>query len=468
MKSESFSPFAELALAIAPLQLKPGTRLVLAYSGGVDSQVLAAGLAEFAKAHSEFNYLLVHVHHGLSDNADQWQGHCETMAAQYGLPIRVKRVEVKTGARMSLEANAREARYQALSQELTPGDLLLTAHHQDDQLETLLLALKRGLGPKGLAAMGKVQPFAEQAYLVRPLLEVPRPEIEAYAKAQGITHIEDESNQDDRFDRNFLRLEIIPALKARWPAIAQTASRSAQLCAEQQALIDEEVNARLPLMLVKVRHSVKPVLDLNLLSKQPPLWQTQLLRGFISDSGFALPSYAQLKQLLEQLLLAREDAQVEVRLDGMLVRRYRQHLYLSQAKAVATARVGFSLALDGIASGALCWSIDAGEPLYGEHLYGEYVAPGDRGDRICLRLPKTGEQVRLGFNAPGATRCHPHYRSKGRELKKLWQELALPPWERERVVLVYFDDKLVAAVGYWVEKTFVADSDQPGLHFYLK
>ena len=157
MAQDSFCPTAALTQLLARVAPEPGTKpamkLVLAYSGGVDSEVLAYGLSRFAKAHPEYQYLLVHVHHGLSGNAGVWQAHCERRAHDYGLPIAVKSVTVASGARISLEAAAREARYDALLSELAPGDILLTAHHQDDQLETLLLALKRGLGPKGLAAM---------------------------------------------------------------------------------------------------------------------------------------------------------------------------------------------------------------------------------------------------------------------------------------------------------------------------
>ncbi len=454
MSSLAFSPAQLIAEVVEPLTLKARTKLVLAYSGGVDSQVLAAGLAEFAKEYSQFQYLLVYVHHGLSDNATDWQQHCEAMAAQYGLPIKVKQVAVKQGSRISLEASAREARYQALEQELSQGDILLTGHHQDDQLETLLLALKRGLGPKGLAAMGKRQRFADKAWLLRPLLEVARTDIETYAQYHQIAHIEDESNQDNRFDRNFLRLDVIPTLKARWPSIAQTAARSAQLCAEQQALIEQEISLRLPAMLVTTPHSSYAALDLTLLAQQSPLWQAQLLRGFIAQAGLHMPSSVQLQQLLNQLLHAKADAKVEFKLKPMILRRFQHCLYVCAANPNPLVAMDITLSADKLQQ----WVLNNEQQLIAEL---QYLG-------IRVRMPHDNEQVSVRYRANSSLRCYPHFRDKGRELKKLWQELAVPPWLRAQTPLIYFNEQLVAVVGYWVEQAFIASGTQAGLVFKLK
>ncbi|MFV7783271.1 tRNA lysidine(34) synthetase TilS [Shewanella marisflavi] len=456
MAIDSFCPFDALSKLVTQIAPPAGTKLVLAYSGGVDSEVLAYGLSQLSKVNSELSYQLVHVHHGLSENADGWQSHCERRAREYGLPIAVKRVTVASGARISLEAAARDARYAALREELSPGDILLTAHHQDDQLETLLLALKRGLGPKGLGAMGEVQAFSPDNLMLRPLLGVARAQIEAFAKSAGLTHIQDESNLDSRFDRNFLRLEVLPTLTARWPAFAATASRSAQLCAEQQALIDEEVSLRLPVMLVSVPHAEYQVLDVKALANERALWRPHLLRGFIEYRGFALPSAAQLGEILNQLLAAKNDAQVAIRIKSMQLRRFQHHLYLDPV--VLEPRVGRRLTGVGPHPDTpeLSWPIDSRLQLR--------ATWAETGPRLTLdgSLP-----LRLAFGAPSGLRCHPHSRDKGRELKKLWQEFAVPPWERSRVPLIFAGDKLVAAVGYWVEKGFLASEGEGGWQFTL-
>ncbi|BAJ01220.1 tRNA lysidine(34) synthetase TilS [Shewanella violacea] len=438
--------------------IKPGAKLVLAYSGGVDSELLALGLSEFARQHHEYRYLLVHVHHGLSDNADAWVGHCESRATVYGLPISIKRVVVDTGPRKSVEAEARNARYNAIKSQMAPGDALLTAHHLDDQLETVLLALKRGLGPKGLSAMGSSQVFGKDKQLIRPLLSISREQIEAKASAVGLVHINDESNSDDKYDRNFLRLEIIPRLKARWGAIATTASRSALLCAQQQAVIDDEVSERLPAFISfsQGRYS----LDLGLLGLQSDNWQSLLFRGFIEQLGFAPPSQTQLAQSLSQLLTARQDAKVELRLGDLLIRRYQGRAYLgSVIDEKCELPLHKCIEVDG--SSLLDQGAEVSLSLSKHKRLS--ITKQNSSDRV--RLPDSTQLVSIRFSVKGSTRCHPVNRAKARELKKLWQEYGIPPWERERVPCIFYDEQLVCVVGYWIETRFLCEQDELGLVF---
>ncbi|WP_299803266.1 tRNA lysidine(34) synthetase TilS [uncultured Shewanella sp.] len=433
-------------------------KLVLAYSGGVDSEILAHGLSQFAKANLDVVCILVHVHHGLSSNANTWVEHCRTQAQHYGLDCAIKRVEVKLAPRVSVEAQARTVRYQALLSELEQGDVLMTAHHQDDQLETVLLALKRGLGPKGLAAMGKVQRFEQENWLIRPLLDFSKAEIEAYAKQHKIAHIEDESNFDDKYDRNFLRLEVIPTLKQRWSAIAATASRSAELCALQQSVIDEETALRLPQL--QRQKAGECTLDLDKLATFSKAWQSLLLRGHMESLGFAPPSKVQGEQILTQLLEAKADASVEIRLADVVIRRFKRNGYFLSPSLMQhkTKNAYSALTLSNI---QVLLSGEVALPT-GRHLSAQTSTTGAR-----LRIPTDSEVVSIVFALPGSTRCQPHNRSKGRELKKLWQELELPPWERGRVPLLCYDGKLVAACGYWIEKSYLASEHALGLKLSL-
>lgn len=434
-------------------------KLVLAYSGGVDSEILAHGLSRFAKAHSEYECLLVHVHHGLSYNADKWAEHCLSQADAYGLNCAIKRVEVKLAPRVSVEAEARSVRYQALLSELEQDDLLMTAHHQDDQLETVLLALKRGLGPKGLSAMGKLQRFNQQNWIIRPLLDYSKAEIEVYARQHNISHIEDESNFDNKYDRNFLRLEVIPTLKQRWGSIAATASRSAELCALQQSVIDEEIAIRLPEL--QRQNGRQWTLDLDKLASHSKAWQSLLLRGHMETLGFAPPSKVQGEQILAQLLEAKADASVEIRLTDVVIKRFkREGYFLSLDSMQYKANKNYS-AIDVDNIEALL-NGDVALPT-GEGLSAQVLQSGAR-----LRFPIASEQISIVFALPGSTRCQPHNRSKGRELKKLWQELELAPWERGEVPLLCYNGKLVAAVGYWIEKSFLASDGALGLSLNVR
>lgn len=472
MAALEFDTAALIDASVNASLIRVGAKLVLAYSGGVDSAILAQGLASYAKLHPEYGYLLIHVHHGLSSNADMWVAHCQRQALHYQLPIEIVRVQVNTGPRLSIEAEARKVRYKAIKSLMGSGDLLLTGHHLDDQLETILLALKRGLGPKGLSAMGAVQSFDGDKVLSRPLLSISREQIEAKAAGLGLQHIEDESNCDDKYDRNFLRLEIIPKLKSRWSAIAATASRSAALCGQQQSVIDEEVSLRLPEFIETVPYGNGTALNLVLFGQQKPNWQALLFRGYVEQLGFAPPSLVQLEQLLNQLLCAKPDAKIELKIGDMLIRRFNNRAYISSinqevSDQIPTSNIEVDVALlllmkDGsvtapnvIKADELVISLSDSKKLI---IVKEIVQ-----DRV--RMPLANEVLSVRCCAVGSTRCRPHNRQQGRELKKLWQEYGVPPWERARVPLIFYDEKLVCAVGYWIEKSYLCDKDSEGLLF---
>ncbi|AZG73933.1 tRNA lysidine(34) synthetase TilS [Shewanella livingstonensis] len=441
-------------------------KVVLAYSGGVDSEVLAYGLSAFAQKQPHIACLLIHVHHGLSANADTWVQHCITRAGHYQLPLQIKRVNVDKGPRQSLEAQARDARYQAFDRYLNPGDILLTAHHQDDQLETLLLALKRGQGPKGLGAMGAIQAY-KQAWLVRPLLDISRDQIEQFALQQQVIHIEDESNQDDSYDRNFLRLDIIPRLKQRWPSIAATAARSAALCAEQQDVLDDEISHRLPQWLLLPSDTNALITEssgfkLNGFSQLTAAWQALLFRGYLIHCGVSLPSQAQLQQILLQLLAAKDDANMSIQWGGYQVKRFAGIAYVLSNSELETPESTLSSAdfirlLNG----------NETELLMNTGQYQCLLSQQKSVDQPLLALPSANNKVTISFGAAGSIKCQPQFatsqRPKPRELKKLWQECNIPPWRRQQIPLIFYNDVLVAAIGLWIDKRYLAQTGEQGI-----
>ncbi|GAB1065892.1 MAG: tRNA lysidine(34) synthetase TilS [Shewanella algae] len=473
--------------------------LWLGYSGGMDSELLAYTLARFRETHPKTPYQvsLVHVHHGLSRNADAWAAHCRQRAEHYGLNFVLRKVQLELGSRVSIEAEARRARYQAIAELLNPGDILLTAHHQDDQLETLLLALKRGQGPKGLAAMGQAQHLAlisraESApcWQLRPMLDSSRAQIEQAVASLELPYINDESNQDTQYDRNFLRAEVIPVLKQRWPSIATTASRSAALCAEQQLLLDEVSTEKLQPLLGRCRFSGVRVLDSAGFKVLSPQWQAQLLRQFIQMQRLPLPAQVQLQQALAQLLDAREDAQLELSFKGLLLRRYGQQIYaMAPLPGSAFQLLDGAGATEDLAANPskLTLSPKLLQALsQGQSLSVGLVAPwqrleltlADSGPRAALaqvmapQLASLGAKVQpsdtaaapeLVMGLKGSYRCQPHNRDKGRELKKLWHELGVPPWLRDRVPLLMQNGRLLALAGGFVERSALASGSEPGI-----
>lgn len=440
----------ELNKLVTALPERPERTLVLGYSGGVDSEVLAFVLSKYIEAYPEINTKLVYVHHGLSENADDWQRHCQHQAEQYQLPFVVRRVDVKKGARLSIESEARKVRYQALKQELpNSGDVLLTAHHQDDQLETILLALKRGQGTKGLAAMAQVQPLDEQCWQIRPLLNYSKDEIVEFASKNSLNHIEDESNQDTKFDRNFLRQDIIPHLKQRWSAIAETASRSALLCRQQEELLSEVTEQKLQQHLGESKYA-ETVLNLETFRHLSLAWQRQLFRAFILRHSLLVPSMVQLDQAIGQVINAKTDAKVELKFSDLLIRRFRNQVFVSELSACAEPEnidLGWADVLEQ-------------KPIVlsdGRQLRFTIL---ENGSETGIRLPTNNEKVSIRFNVTGSYRCHPTFRSQARSLKKLWQELSVPPWGRSKVPMLFFNENLMAAVGLWIEKSAVSTDKQ--------
>ncbi|QGS59289.1 tRNA lysidine(34) synthetase TilS [Shewanella algae] len=473
--------------------------LWLGYSGGMDSELLAYTLARFRQTHPKTPYQvsLVHVHHGLSRNADAWAAHCRQRAEHYGLNFVLRKVQLELGPRVSIEAEARRARYQAIAELLNPGDILLTAHHQDDQLETLLLALKRGQGPKGLAAMGQAQHLAQTpreesapCWQLRPMLDSSRAQIEQAVASLELPYINDESNQDTQYDRNFLRAEVIPVLKQRWPSIATTASRSAALCAEQQLLLDEVSTEKLQPLLGRCRFSGVRVLDSAGIKVLSPQWQAQLLRQFIQMQRLPLPAQVQLQQALAQLLDAREDAQLELSFKGLLLKRYGQQIYaMAPLPGAAFQLLDGAGATEDLAANPskLTLSTKQLQALSQvQSLSVGLVAPwqrleltlADSGPRVALaqvmapQLASLGAKVQpsdtaaapeLVMGLKGSYRCQPHNRDKGRELKKLWHELGVPPWLRDRVPLLMQNGRLLALAGGFVERSALASGAEPGI-----
>ena len=225
---------ATLLRTLAPWRNAPAWHI--AFSGGLDSTVLLHLLASLAKIENLPPVSAVHVHHGLQAAADAWPSHCQSVCDSLGVPLRVMRVQVRQGA--SLERAAREARYQAFMQVLGAGEVLFTGQHRDDQAETLLFRLLRGAGVRGLAAMPEHRPLA-QGYLVRPLLAFSRSDLEAYAHQHQLQWIEDPSNVDPRFSRNYLRHRVLPTVTERWPQAITHLARTAEHMAEAQGLLDE-------------------------------------------------------------------------------------------------------------------------------------------------------------------------------------------------------------------------------------
>ncbi|GGO72129.1 tRNA lysidine(34) synthetase TilS [Bowmanella pacifica] len=418
------------------LSLHTNQQVVVAYSGGLDSSVLLHLAARLRAELPQLDVGAVHIHHGLSPNADDWLRHCQAQCQALALPFVSQRVNLASGSRQSLEALARDARYQAITALTKEDTVVLLGQHQDDQLETVLLQLKRGAGPKGLAAMAQVQQRLGRTYL-RPLLSHRREELEAYANLYGLRWIEDESNLDQGFERNFLRHAVIPSLKQRWPAITQTVSRSARLCAEQQQLLEEVSKERLQTVQVGADY-----LDIQALQKFSKAWQQQLVRLWLQEAQVQAPPEQLLQRLDRELFDAREDGQPCLSWGEWQFRRFRQRLYLLKRnlgeKNTPKVWLGQSSLL-----------LEDGRQLL-------FIRDPDAEDLPKLYL-LPGQQVQICFNELSHPFC-PAGEKHHKPLKQWFKQADIPPWQRQAMPLVLIDGKLAAVVGWTVDRDFCQPS----------
>jgi tRNA(Ile)-lysidine synthase len=402
-------------------------RLLIAYSGGLDSTVLLHALVSL-RAALAVDMEAIHVHHGLLAEADDWVNHCRQICAQWGIACRIIQVDARPAPGHSPEAAARAVRYEALKPLVIEGSCLLTAHHRDDQSETLFLQLLRGAGVAGLAAMPEVTRFGEGCH-ARPLLSYSRTALAEYAKRHQLEWLDDPSNQDIGFDRNFVRHQVMPLLQERWPAASQTLSRAARLQAEALELITDLAKQDRRAVAGNRTHTLS-VLALKKLSISR---QKNVLRNWICEQKLPLPTQAQLDRGREDILKAGEDRTPLVHWRGAEVRRYRDDLYAMIPLPTHDPQQEF------------IWCLD--RPLSIPHL-GMTINLEDLTTQ-GLVLPSSVSQVTVRFRV-GGEQCRPRGESHHHALKKLFQQARVPPWQRDRTPLIYVQDKLVAVVGYWI------------------
>ncbi|CTP85968.1 tRNA lysidine(34) synthetase TilS [Xanthomonas translucens pv. arrhenatheri] len=390
--------------------------VLVGLSGGLDSSVLLHALAH-QPHYRRAGLRAVHVHHGLHADADAWADHCAGFCAALAIPLQVLRVQVPRDSGHGLEAAARQARRAAFTQLLGEGEWLALAQHRDDQAETFLLRALRASGPDGLAAMQGLRSFAH-GMLWRPLLALQRSDLHAYAQRHGLHWIEDPSNADPGFDRNFLRLQLLPLLRQRWPHADAALARSAQLCGEAGALLDDGDQAALEAL---CEHATAP-LSLPPLRALPAPRRARVLRRWVAQAGLPPLPAAGLVAIERSLLHARADASAQFAWHGATLRCWREALYAERDPPPLPG--DWQAQWDGRAPLAL---------PDGRHLQLLADAPLGFDAPLQVRLRQGGERVLL----PG--RVH------SQALKQVLQEAAVPPWQRARLPLLFDAGRLLAA-----------------------
>lgn len=420
----SAANFVPEALALKLRSMPCSGRWVVGFSGGADSYALLHALAALDGLGREV--LAVHVHHALQAQAEAWASQCADVADALGVAFQLLRVSVPLASEQGLEAAARSARYAALAELMQTGDVLLTAHHRDDQAETLLLQLLRGAGPAGLASMPGLVPFGA-GWHGRPLLEQPRDALQDYLRRHGLDWIEDPSNRSLAAARNYLRHRIMPALRARWPAAERTLARAAQHQAETLELL-----STLGRIDVEKAAGDEPgTLSVAALRTLSRARLHNALRVWLADKGLPVPNAARLEQVRGRVLDAVADAQPHLRWPGGELRRYRDTLY------------GMRPLPPHDPAQSIAWSLDA--PLLIPSLGLELSVADLRANAAALK--HSGESLSIRFRR-GGERCRVHGAQHTKALKTLLQEAGVPPWERDRIPLLYVGEHLHEVIGY--------------------
>jgi len=403
-----------------PAVSSPSAIWWVGFSGGLDSMVLLHALAQL---HLPVQVRALHINHQISPNADAWQMQCADFCARHSIPFHAEKVRVENAGK-GIEDAARAVRYSVFEKNLAPHDFLLTAHHANDQAETLLLRLMRGTGPRGLAAMASVRALGA-GLLVRPLLHFSRADLEAYALTHQLNWVNDESNLDDNYDRNFLRNQVMPLLHRRWPEFKHKWQQTADLCAQQETVMEEIACEDL----VRAAPSAERIgqsIDLRTVLNLSHARQQNVLRYWLRLLNHTTPEQIHWQQIEQQIFGGREDAQPRVTWGNIALQTYRQRLY------------ALPLQLPKM---ELQFELSAGNEK--------------------PRLKEGLSNMRIVYRT-GGERCKPAGRTHSQTLKKLLQEYELEPWLRDQVPLVLSGDCIVAVGDLWVCADYVAAEDETG------
>ena len=419
-------------------QLDRAPHILVALSGGLDSTLLLHLVAEavpFEKIRA------IHINHGLSPRADAWQAQAEAYCRSLGVAFYSETVEVVADGE-GLEAAARSARYDVFERLLEKDAVLLLGHHGDDQAETLLYRLMRGSGTKGLAGM-PAERVLGLGRLIRPLLPWSKSELQHCALQRQLSWIEDDSNADNRFDRNYLRNQVVPIIAQRWPDYARSFGQSATHAAEAEQLAEALAKQDLAQLEPRVERAGWSVAIEPLLSATS-LRQRNILRHWSATLGLPMPNGQIIDEINDSLLSARDDGEPLVAWQSIQWRRFRGRLYLLRAES---GEFDNTQSWQWSAENSL--TLSDGSSLEVQEVTGEgFVLPSDHG--LTVRYRQGGE------------RCRPVGRNHSNSLKKLLQEFALEPWWRDRIPLLFMGETLVAVGDCWICDGWQAGPQQQG------
>lgn len=411
-------------------ELSAFKKLYIGYSGGVDSTVLLHSLATHPKLKAKTH--AVHINHQLQNEANDWQRHCESVCQKLAIPLQCFQVTIDKDNDQSLEERARDMRHLCFSSLIKSDEALVLGHHQQDQVETLLLRLLKGSSPEGLQCMKTVSRFQHYTIL-RPLLNTTKAELITYATHHGLYWVEDMSNQDLRFDRNYIRYQLLPNLRKRFPGLDNCLTRTTHLCQEQHKIVEDLIDEYYPLCL-----DAEKRLNIDTLQTYSKPTQIQIVRRWIKSHHIPYPNKKKLDTLFKTFFSAAIDKHPSLTWQQYKITRYKNHLILSMASINQLSNMPCAIKWEDI-------NTSLALPFDNMHLQLTptkdkptlYISPNSR---VEVRFRQGGEAIYL----------HRHTR----QLKKLFQQWSVPPWLRKEIPLIYIDGELAVVVDYCVSSNF--------------
>lgn len=409
-------------------------RYWIAFSGGLDSMVLLDAICSLRKELS-LDICAIHINHGLSSHASTWQTFCESVCNTYQIPFEIHSVRISKKPGDSVEDLARQVRYNIFAKLINLNDMLLTAHQEDDQAETTLMQLFRGSGLNGLAAMPKVKILGEGLH-GRPLLTIARNQIESYAKEKRLTWVTDESNFNQQYTRNFIRHALLYDLKKKFPAITRTIARSALQIAEASHLLDEFTKE-----MVMQRSQGRPILSLKDWDTLSRAQQKLVLRTWIRDQKYPLPSATKLQSIMDHVINCGRDKVPKEHWGNVEIRRFQDELYLMPALSSHDEHQVFQWPLKQRLTIPNLGSLSA-KKVKNDGFKPEITS-------VEVHFRQGGEMIDMAKRG----RCY---------LKNLLQEWQIPPWERDRIPLIFWNNHCLSVVGYYLNHQFKANKNDFG------
>lgn len=422
---------------ISVLQSYPATeKYWIAYSSGMDSSVLLH-LFYSVKKKIKQSLEVVYVNHGLNEKSRDWGDFCKNQCKHYDLPYSQIDLNENCPKGMSIEEWAREKRYALIAERMSEQDILFTAHHQDDQVETFFLQALRGAGPRGLVSMPSIKKFIS-GFHARPLLQIPRSELQRYANDNGLDWHDDDSNVDIRYDRNYLRHTVLPEIEARWPAYRETISRLIKHQKEYKLLLDEFAQHDLK----RALHDDTMNLNLNIVRDLTIERQKNLIFTWLDVLQLDSPGFKHMDNIISELINVDTEKSPCVNWNGVEVRRYKNLLYAVEALKKHDLNTTYD------------WDIEKSITILDETL----KASPAKGKGISKSNIKNASVV-IRYRQ-GGEKIYPENLSHSKTVKQLFQEKGVLPWYRNQIPLIYINDELAVIPGFCVDKKYSAEKDE--------